>query len=86
MRRDHLGISGLGDRGNRAAVTGKILHLGGRGAGIGGDRDGAEFDTGEPGQHRLDAIVEMDQDILAGLYAAPGEARGERADAVADSP
>ena len=75
MRRDHLGIGGLGDRGNRAAMTGKIFHLRRRGAGVGGDGDGAEFDAGEPGQHRLDAVVEMDQHKFAGLDAARGEAR-----------
>ena len=80
MRRDHLGIGRLGDRGDRAAMTGEIFHLRRRRAGVGGDRDGAEFDAGEPGQHRLDAIVEMDQDVFAGPDAAFDEARGQRAD------
>jgi hypothetical protein len=84
MRRDHLGIGRLGDGGNRAAVTGKILHLGRRGAGVGGDGDGAEFDAGEPGQHRLDAIVEMDQHVVAGFYAARDETGGECADTIVE--
>ena len=82
MGRDQFGISRLGDRGDRAAMAGEIFHLGGRRAGVGGDRDGAEFDAGKPGQHGLDAIVEMDQDIFAGLDAAFDQARGQRADAV----
>ena len=82
MRGDHFGIGRLGDRGNRAAMAGEIFHFGGRRAGVGGDRNGAEFDAGKPGQHRLDAIVEMDQHELAGLDAALGKARGERADPI----
>jgi hypothetical protein len=84
ISRDQLGIAGLGDGGNRAAVTCKIFHLRGRRAGVGGDRDGAEFDAGEPGQHRFHAIVEMDQHIFAGPDAARGEAGGERADPVVE--
>ena len=80
MRRNHFGIGRLGDRGHRAAMAGKIFHFGRRRAGVGGHRDGAEFDAGKPGQHCLDAIVEMDQDIFAGLDAARDEAGGERAD------
>ena len=82
VRGDHLGISGLGDGGDRAAMARKIFHLRGRRAGVGGDRDRAEFDAGEPGQHRLDAVVQMNQHELARLDAAPAKAGGERADAV----
>ncbi len=82
MRGDDLGISGLGDGGDRAAMVGKILHLRRRRAGVGGDRDGAELDAGEPGQHRLDAVIQMDQYEFARLDAAPAKAGGERADAV----
>ena len=82
VRRDQFGIGRLGDRGDRAAMAGKIFDLGGRRAGVGGDRNGAELDAGEPGQHRLDAIVEMDQHIFARPDAAFGKAGGERADAV----
>ncbi len=82
MRRDHPGIGRLRNRGNRAAVTRKIFHLRRRGAGVGGDGDGAEFDAGEPGQHSLDAVIEMNQDEFARLDAACFEPRGERADAV----
>jgi len=81
MRRDHLGIGGLGDRGNRAAVTGEVFHLRRRGAGVGGDGDGAKFDTGEPGQQSLDAIIQMDQHEFARLDAACFEPCGQRADA-----
>ena len=55
--------------------AGEIFHFRRRRAGVGGHRNGAEFDAGKPGQHGLDAIVEMDQDILAGLDAARGKAR-----------
>ena len=80
MRRDHFGIGRLGDRGHRAAMTGEIFHLRRRRAGVGGHRNGAELDAGEPGQHGLDAVVEMDQHIFAGLDAARDEPRGQRAD------
>ena len=80
--RDELGIGRLGDRGDRAAMAGEILDLGRGGAGVGGDRDGAELDTGKPGEQRLDAIVEMDQHVFARLDAALDEAGGEHADAL----
>ena len=84
MRRDRLGVSGLGDGGNRAAVARKVFHFRRCGAGVGGDGDGAKFDAGEPGQHRLDAIVEMNQHVVAGSYAARDEACCQRADAVVE--
>jgi hypothetical protein len=62
-------------------MTGEILHFRRRRAGVGGDRDGAEFDAGKPGQNSLDAIVEMDQHIFARLDAAFDEPGGKRADA-----
>ena len=80
LRRDHVGVGRLGNRGDRAAMAGEIFHFRRGRAGVGGDRDGTEFDTGEPGQHRLDAIVQMNQDILARLDAAFDQARGQRAD------
>ena len=82
MRRDHGGIGWLRDRGHRAAMIGKIFHLRRRRAGVGGHRNGAEFDAGKPGQHGLDAIVEMDQQIFARLDAARRKPGGKRADAV----
>src|SRR6185503_12531622 len=69
------------DGGDRAAMAGEIFHFRGRRAGVGGDRDRAEFDTGKPGQNSLDAIVEMDQHIFARLDAALDQAGGKRADA-----
>jgi len=39
-----------------------------------------ELDTGKPGQHGLDAIVEMDQHIFARLDAAFHKAGGKLAD------
>ncbi len=82
MRCDRLGIGRLGDRGNRAAMLRKIFHLRRRGAGVGGNRNGAEFDAGEPGQHGLDAIIQMDQQVFARPDAACLEPRGQRADAL----
>jgi hypothetical protein len=63
-------------------MPGKIFHFRRRGAGVGGDGDGAEFDAGEPGQHGLDAIVEMDQKIFTRLDAARRKTGRERADTV----
>jgi hypothetical protein len=63
-------------------MAGEIFHLRGRRAGIGGNCDGAELDAGKPCQHRLDAIIEMDQDIFTRRDAASGETRGQRADTV----
>jgi hypothetical protein len=80
MRGDRPGIGRLGDRGHRAAMVGKIFHLSGRGAGVGGNRNGAEFDAGEPGQHRLDTIIQMDQQVFARPDATRLEPRGKRAD------
>jgi len=61
-------------------MIGKIGHLRRRGAGVGGDGDGAEFDAGEPRQHHLDAVVEMDQDRVALYDAALGKTGRQRAD------
>ncbi len=80
MRRDHLRIGRLRDRSDRAAMIGEILHFRRCRAGVGGHRDGAELDAGEPGEHRLDAVVEMNQDEFTRLDAALGEAGGKRAD------
>ena len=63
-------------------MVGKIFHLGCRRAGIGRHRDGAELGAGEPGQHGLDTVIEMDQHELAGLDAARRKARRQRADAL----
>jgi hypothetical protein len=82
MRRDRLGIGRLGNCRHRAAMAREIFHLRRRGAGVGGHRDGAELDAGEPRQHRLDAIIEMDQHEFARPDAARLEPRGQRADAV----
>jgi hypothetical protein len=77
---NQLSIGGLGDRCDRAAMVGEIFHLGGSRAGVGGHRDRAELDTGKPGEHRLDAIVEMDQHEIARLDAAFDQPRSERTD------
>ena len=63
-------------------MAGEIFHFRRRRAGVGGDCNGAEFDTGKPGQNSLDAIVEMDQHIFARLDAALDETGGKRADAL----
>jgi len=84
LRRDHLGIGGLRERGDGAAMVGKIPHFRRRRAGIGGDRDGAEFDAGKPGQQGLDAIVEMDQYEFARFDATRGKSRGQRSDALVE--
>ncbi|MGY4628288.1 hypothetical protein ACVWY3_006044 [Bradyrhizobium sp. USDA 4486] len=78
--RDDLRIGRLRDRGDRAAMIGEIFDLGRRRAGVGGDCDGAQLDTGKPGQHRLDAIVEVNEHIFARCHAALRQPRGERAD------
>ena len=68
MRRNHRGIGRLRDRSHRAAMTGKIFHLGRRRAGVGGHRDGAEFDarpgevTSLPSGH--DAYVVGDEPVV----------------------
>ena len=80
--RDQFGVGGLGDSGDRAAMVGEIFHLGGGRAGVGGDGDGTELHAGEPCQHRFDAVVQMDEDVFAGLYAPLREPRCERADPV----
>jgi hypothetical protein len=77
---DELRIGRLRDRGDRAAMIREIFHFGRRRTGVGRHRDGAELHAGKPGQHRLDAIVEMDEHIFARLDAALREPRGERAD------
>ena len=61
-------------------MAGEIFQFRRGRAGVGGDRDGAELDAGKPGQDSLDAVVEMDQHIFAGLDAALDQARGQRAD------
>ena len=50
--------------------SGEIFHFGRRRAGVGGDRDGAEFDTGKPGQQGFDTIIQVDQHEFARLDAA----------------
>src|SRR5260221_13407373 len=63
-------------------MASEICHYRSCRAGVGGDRDGAELDAGKPGEHCLDAVVEMNKHIFAGLDAAFDQACGQRADTV----
>jgi len=84
MGGDEFRIRRLGDRRDRSAVLGEILHLGSGRSRVGGDRNGAEFRAGIPGEDRLRAVVKMDEDEVASPDAARRKACGEPADALVE--
>jgi hypothetical protein len=75
---DHRGELGLGDRGDGGAVLRVVGELVGGRAGVGGDRDRAERDTGEPGDDELGTVVEVYEHPVAGPDSTCREARRHR--------
>jgi hypothetical protein len=78
--RHQFGKFGLGDACHRAAVLRVITQFIGHGARIGRHRDRAHPGAGVPGQQGLGAVVQVDQDTVAGLDTALLQARSDAGD------
>jgi hypothetical protein len=59
-------------------MAGEILHLRGGRTGVGRDGDRSQLDAGKPGQQRLDAIIQVNEDVVALPDAALDQASGQR--------
>ncbi|MNO63703.1 hypothetical protein D3C76_544130 [compost metagenome] len=74
----------LGDRHAALAVSGVVVHLLRRGAGVGVDRHGAQFAAGSPGDEELRAVLQVDQHPVALLHPARRERGGDAAHRVVE--
>ena len=74
---DQLRMAGRGDGRRDPGVLGVVRHVAGDGAGVGRHGDGAKMRAGEPGEHELRGVVQMDHHPVAVADAAGVETSGE---------
>ena len=69
----------LGDRSDATGVGDEVVDLARDAAGVGGDRDRTDPGAGVPSDDRLGAVLGVDEDHVALLYAAGVQAGGDLA-------